>query len=49
MKRLRGKAKDQIRVTQHTEGARSGKEFRHAVLKKWGRAVLRALSSVVNS
>ena len=36
MKRLRGKAKDQIRVTQLTEGSRRGKEFRHEVLKKMG-------------
>jgi hypothetical protein len=49
MKRLREYAKDQIRVTQHTEGPRCGEEFRAEVRKKGGQPVLRALASVVNS
>ena len=49
MKRLREHAKDQIRVTQSTEGTLNSKEFQPEVNRNGGQAFLRAIVSVVNS
>ena len=49
MKRLREYAKDQISVTENTEGSRRGKQFQPDVSKKEGKAVPLAIASVVDS
>ena len=49
MKRLRESAKDQNNVTQNAEGLHSAKKFQHELGEKGGRAVPRAIASVVKS
>ena len=49
MKRPVTKTKAKINVTQNTEGLRQAKQFQRELSKKGGRAVPRAIASVVNS
>ena len=49
MKPLRESAKDQNNVTQNAEGLRRGKQFQPEVSRKEGKAVPRAIATVVKS